>query len=339
MNDWKHPGSTLILPANAPKDEWLAARREGIGGSDVSAILGLNKYKSAYGVWLEKTGRSSGEIEESPAMRWGKLHEPAMRKVFTEDTGIAVRVTGLHRSKRWPHLQVTPDGLTADGGVFESKTANWRVYQEDWTEDEAADHASLQVVHSMAVTGRIGAHVMALSEGFKHRFYHIKRDEAMVVELADFLEGWYETYVIGDKEPPLNHVSLGEVKDHLSIAVYDKMHVGAEASQKLWGLLGQSEYLKGQAKNYTQQAEAIEAQIRAMVGESGEVVDLEDKTILTLRNDGTFSPKKFAALLTEDELEDVHSLKRVLDLDKVKAKFPKEYNQCRARVLRPKKEA
>ena len=37
--------------------DWLLDRRKGIGGSDVSAILGLNKWKSAYQIWLEKTGK------------------------------------------------------------------------------------------------------------------------------------------------------------------------------------------------------------------------------------------------------------------------------------------
>ena len=37
--------------------DWLLDRRKGIGGSDVAAIMGLNKWKSAYQIWLEKTGQ------------------------------------------------------------------------------------------------------------------------------------------------------------------------------------------------------------------------------------------------------------------------------------------
>ncbi|HFC9341278.1 TPA: YqaJ viral recombinase family protein, partial [Enterococcus hirae] len=37
--------------------EWLEDRKKGIGGSDVATVLGLNKYKSPYQLWLEKTGQ------------------------------------------------------------------------------------------------------------------------------------------------------------------------------------------------------------------------------------------------------------------------------------------
>lgn len=36
-------------------DSWLNARH-GIGGSDASAVLGLNPYKTNIGLYLEKTG-------------------------------------------------------------------------------------------------------------------------------------------------------------------------------------------------------------------------------------------------------------------------------------------
>ena len=34
------------------RQTWLEARRLGVGGSDVAAILGLSKYKSPYQLWL-----------------------------------------------------------------------------------------------------------------------------------------------------------------------------------------------------------------------------------------------------------------------------------------------
>ncbi|WP_410960483.1 YqaJ viral recombinase family protein, partial [Salmonella sp. SAL4361] len=40
------------------RDQFLAGRKKGIGGSDVAAILGFSPYKSPYQLWLDKTGRS-----------------------------------------------------------------------------------------------------------------------------------------------------------------------------------------------------------------------------------------------------------------------------------------
>lgn len=44
MNTWSCPGSTLIHPATQPLDEWLAAKRHGIGGGDIAALTGTGIY-------------------------------------------------------------------------------------------------------------------------------------------------------------------------------------------------------------------------------------------------------------------------------------------------------
>ena len=46
--------------------EWLKVRKSGIGGSDVGAILGLNKYSSPMKVYKEKT---TDETEDGGRVR------------------------------------------------------------------------------------------------------------------------------------------------------------------------------------------------------------------------------------------------------------------------------
>jgi len=47
---------TLAKTLDMPREQWLELRRQGIGGSDAAAILGMNPWKSPMDVWLEKTG-------------------------------------------------------------------------------------------------------------------------------------------------------------------------------------------------------------------------------------------------------------------------------------------
>lgn len=54
---------------NATHDEWLEARKQGIGGSDMAAILGFNKYRDAVSVWLDKRGELP-PVEENEPMYW-----------------------------------------------------------------------------------------------------------------------------------------------------------------------------------------------------------------------------------------------------------------------------
>lgn len=62
-------------------NDWLKERQKGIGGSDISVILGINIYKTPYELWLEKTGRSA-PIVENKFMRAGKLIEPVIVEMF-----------------------------------------------------------------------------------------------------------------------------------------------------------------------------------------------------------------------------------------------------------------
>ena len=43
---------------NATREEWLKARKLGLGGSDMAAVLGLSPWRSPIDVWLDKTSDS-----------------------------------------------------------------------------------------------------------------------------------------------------------------------------------------------------------------------------------------------------------------------------------------
>ena len=57
------------------REEWLQARRRGIGGSDAAAVLGLSPWKSNVRLWEEKTGLlgealCSVEIPQAACVKW-----------------------------------------------------------------------------------------------------------------------------------------------------------------------------------------------------------------------------------------------------------------------------
>lgn len=70
------------------RDEFLAARAKGIGGTDIAAILGVSRYKSAVDVWLEKTGRVIRDPNESTLpQRFGLFAEEFNAQEYTRKTG------------------------------------------------------------------------------------------------------------------------------------------------------------------------------------------------------------------------------------------------------------
>ena len=65
--------------------QWRNARKDGIGGSEASAVLGLNPYATPYTVWLEKTERMAPEdISDKESVYWGTVLEDVIAKEFAK---------------------------------------------------------------------------------------------------------------------------------------------------------------------------------------------------------------------------------------------------------------
>ena len=56
-------------------EEWLKYRTQGIGGSDVSILAGINPFKSVHQLWLEKTGQVELEEGDTEYTHFGTLLE------------------------------------------------------------------------------------------------------------------------------------------------------------------------------------------------------------------------------------------------------------------------
>lgn len=139
------------------RERWLQARRSGLGGSEVAAVLGIHPYKSALEVYADKCGLMPPEGETSEVARWGQIFEGPILEEFARRTGReVVRSNELLRSRRRPWQTVTPDAIQYSGvpqgcsgpGLAECKTTGFG----DWQEQVPA-HVLVQVQHGLAVTG------------------------------------------------------------------------------------------------------------------------------------------------------------------------------------------
>lgn len=67
-------------------ERWLSERQNGIGGSDCSAVVGLNPYKSNIDLWEEKTGlKQPKDISERDYVKYGHDAEPLLVQLFALD--------------------------------------------------------------------------------------------------------------------------------------------------------------------------------------------------------------------------------------------------------------
>ncbi|MCO1580526.1 YqaJ viral recombinase family protein [Crossiella sp. SN42] len=188
-----------LLPARVPRSMWLAERRQGIGGSDALAVLGLHPAVSAYEVWADKLNLLPPKVETAP-MRWGRLLEPVIATYFAATRDIPVRRAGLfaHAEHHW--MRYTPDRLTGDGGLLEVKTTS-AFRAEDWADGAIPEAAEAQARHGMAVLDRGHAWIIALIGGQRPVIRRITRDLELEANLIAVEESFWHQHVLARRPP------------------------------------------------------------------------------------------------------------------------------------------
>ncbi len=95
------------------REDWLQARGDTLGCSEIPAALGLNPWKTPYQLWAEKCGYVEGP-EMNFRMRLGLELEPAVCRLFMEDSGRSVEHQKrpiIFRNEAHPFLHASPDAF------------------------------------------------------------------------------------------------------------------------------------------------------------------------------------------------------------------------------------
>lgn len=197
--------NTIVSTGAMSKEEWREYRKRGIGGSDVAAICGLSKYKSAFQLWCEKTGNDVDDNYMNEAMYWGTVFEPIIRSEFTARSGMnVVECPYVLQHPEYPFMLANIDGLVvteSDTFIFEAKTANGFLTDE-W-ENGVPYSYQLQIQHYMSVTELSGAFVAVLIGGNKFKYYWLERDDDLI-EMIIQLEQEFWHYVETNTPPPID---------------------------------------------------------------------------------------------------------------------------------------
>ena len=92
-------------------DDWHKRRYNGLGGSDVGTILGVNKYKTVHELWEEKTLRKAPP-KQNHKMHFGHVLEDPIAKEFARVMGVKIRISNKqYKSEMEPWLLGNVDRL------------------------------------------------------------------------------------------------------------------------------------------------------------------------------------------------------------------------------------
>ena len=186
---------------NMSRDEWLEWRRKGIGGSDAAAIIGLDKYRSAFDVYADKLGLKS-EQPDNESMRQGRDLEQYVAERFMEATCKKVRRKNA-MLQHPDHSFMIADidrWVVGENAGLECKTTSV-LNRTKFSQGEFPPNYYVQCMHYMAVTGaeRWYLAVLVLNKAF--HVFTIERDESEIQALIAAEKDFWENHVMKQIPP------------------------------------------------------------------------------------------------------------------------------------------
>lgn len=188
--------ASLIGTFEPDSDEWHAARRGRITGTDIGAILGVSPFKSTYTLWAEKRGLISDHVEPSTPMRLGTLFEAPIRQLFAEmhpEFEVLETGTWLHNIQNY---LANPDALIRD---LEGNLAILEIKHTSQYWSELPRTYFEQVHWYMALLGCKTAIVAAVTGG-RYNEFHVSFDPQHHLEVLKRVMAFED--MVKDNTPP-----------------------------------------------------------------------------------------------------------------------------------------
>jgi putative phage-type endonuclease len=279
-----------ISTKDMPHEEWLEHRRNSIGGSDASAILGMNSYSSPYTVWADKLGKLPPK-EDNEAMRLGRDLEEYVAKRFTEATGKKVRRENnilINPDIPFAHANVDRMIIGEDAG-FEAKTTS-ALNTKKFKNGEYPENYYVQCVHYLMVTGCERWYLGVLVLGIEFKWFVIERDEGEIEALkkseADFWE------YVKSKEAPMADGS--DSTSETLKTIYPESNGDTVDLMAFEDDLRQYKHLVSMEDDYKKMKNECANKIKAYMGEAGYGISGNYKVSYSSYEKKTFDHKAFA---------------------------------------------
>lgn len=202
----------FVDTSNLSREEWLACRRNGIGGSDAAAVMRISPFRTARDIYYDKLGIvSATDTEENwVALKIGHLLEDLVAEIFTRKTGLPIyQIKKMFQHPLYPFMLADvdyfirlPNGKTA---ILEIKTTNYHA-SKHWREDGkeiVPDYYEVQGRHYMAVMNVDEVYFCCLYGNNEDEVIirHIVRDEIYESEMIFLEQCFWEENVLAHVPP------------------------------------------------------------------------------------------------------------------------------------------
>jgi len=285
---------------NVQRNEFLERRRSGICGSDIAAILGLSKWKTAYDVWLDKRGLSEPEDEtEKPWLYWGSVLEEVVAKEYAIRTRAKIQrvnaqlicpeasfaVANIDRAVINPEIAGNVrwrDGRLTTDRLLECKTANGfaaNLWGEPGT-DQVPEVYLCQDAWYMGITKASVTDTAVLIGGNDYRIYTVEADPILFADMLTEGEAFWKLVETGVAPDPQ---TLADAQARWPQHVASKVRIASASAARAIEELAE---IKEQAKILEAREEALKLTVLAEM-QDAEILQDMGIPIATLKAQAT----------------------------------------------------
>lgn len=210
--------------------EWLTWRKNGIGGSDIGSILGVNPYKSKLDVYNDKKGLSSQQPQNAAMQRGTDLEDEVLQEMREWSTfNYQSDVCGEH--DEFDFIKFSFDGYDLDNReLLEIKVPTARNFDRYLREDIPLYY---QYQVQWGIKTCEGSKAILSAKSPERNLTHpirIYRDEKMVNEAVEAARQFWYDHILKDSPPS------GGSCTHICVHDEENKHLAQE-----WIFLDQQE--------------------------------------------------------------------------------------------------
>lgn len=258
-------------------EQFLLDRKTGIGGSDISAILGINPWKTALDVYFDKV---SDEVfyEQNADMERGKKLEEYVLKEYSDRNAAELEIgLGMDRDKHYPCLIAHYDAKVRDRNVIvEAKTSKMNPFS--WGNVIPAYYRT-QVAHYAAIADCDYVDVAVLFNQWQYSQFTYYRDEEYEKYIRKTAVDFWNNHIL--KKVPPQPQNLEEVKK-----VYTKATLASsmKADEMMKNAVEELKLLEEDKKNLEHRLNTVKAYIMQNMEDNEILEDQEGKSLIVWRN-------------------------------------------------------
>jgi putative phage-type endonuclease len=285
----------------------LESRKSGIGGSDVAAILGVSRYKTAGEIWLEKTNSEKVVPVENEFIYWGNRLEKVIAEEYQKRSGFTLKEPSeTFKDKVYPFLIANPDRLIVGKsergrGILECKTCS-AYKNSEWGEegsDQMPTEYLLQIAHYRYVLDVDFVDLAVLIGGNRYQCYTYVKNEKLENKMREKLCNFWKEHVVKNIPPePANR------RDAESLFRTGNDEKIIEADNELEDTLKKIANLKNSESEIEEEIKKLQDNVCAAMKDASAVINRDGEKICTWRS---ICSKRFDTTLFKQKEPNLYS--------------------------------